>query len=160
MTGFSPGEVDRFAARERRCDFWSNFYPGGGFEEDLVEDMVENRWKRRAGKDAGIGEYHAQAGAMVGAEDGQTGRWREIHMGGIGTWVLNVRSARAGAGQLAVGASRWVAQHDDRQRLGTPPVGRFIVVLMVEPRKLIGGVNRHFPPTLVPSRREADVANK
>jgi len=40
--GESPREFDQFRYKQ-----WDDFKPEGGFEEDLVEDMVENRWELR-----------------------------------------------------------------------------------------------------------------
>ncbi len=40
--GENPREFDQF-----RRGFWDDFDPQGSFEEDLVEDLVENRWKLR-----------------------------------------------------------------------------------------------------------------
>jgi hypothetical protein len=40
--GENPREFDHF-----RRGFWDDFNPEGGFEEDMVEDLVENRWELR-----------------------------------------------------------------------------------------------------------------
>ncbi len=89
----------------------------------------------------------AQAGAVVGVEDGQTRR----HGGGSPRkkrdWgselLLGTRWRRPIGGGARVGGTTGRTTTIDG---GNPPVSLFMVIVMVDPRKLTEGINRHFPP--------------